>query len=124
MKLVSGVDLIEVARLREAVELHGDRFLNRIFTPAELKEHEHKPESLAGRFAAKEAVAKAFGSGIGDVAWKEIEILRAGSGQPLLVLHGAAKEKAREMGIVGWSVSISHTNDHALAFAVGISDRD
>lgn len=122
MKLISGVDLIEVARVREAMSLHGERFLNRIFTPAELKEYEHKPESLAGRFAAKEAVAKAFGSGIGDVAWKEIEILRGVSGQPLLVLHGAAKEKAGAMKIVDWSVSISHTRDHALAFVVGFSD--
>ena len=122
MKLVSGVDLIEVERLREAMANHGDRFLNRVFTSSELAENIHKPESLAGRFAAKEAVAKAFGSGIGDVSWKEIEILRAESGQPHLVLHGAADAKARELKIVSWSISISHTHDHALAFVVGISN--
>jgi len=121
MKLVSGVDMIEIDRLREAVNLHGERFLNRVFTPRELEENIHKAESLAGRFAAKEAVAKAFGSGIGDVAWKEIEILRAESGQPLLVLHGAAQKKADALKIESWSVSISHTSAHAIAFAVGIS---
>ena len=122
MKLVSGVDLIEINRLREAIANHGERFLNRVFTARELDENIRKPESLAGRFAAKEAVAKAFGSGIGDVSWKEIEILRAESGQPLLVLHGAADGKARALKIVNWSVSISHTNEHALAFVVGISN--
>lgn len=122
MKLVSGVDMIEIERLREAMANHGERFLNRVFTARELDENIRKVESLAGRFAAKEAVAKAFGSGIGDVAWKEIEILRAESGQPLLVLHGAAENKAKEMQIAGWSVSISHTKDHAIAFVVGISN--
>lgn len=122
MKLLTGVDLIEVDRLRDAIASHGDRFLHRIFTDAELDENVHKAESLAGRFAAKEAVAKAFGSGIGDVSWKEIEILRAESGQPLLALHGAAENKAREMKVVSWSLSISHTTSHALAFVVGVSD--
>lgn len=122
MKLVSGVDMLEIERLREAMENHGERFLNRVFTSRELDENIRKVESLAGRFAAKEAVAKAFGSGIGDVAWKEIEILRAESGQPLLVLHGAAKSKAEAMRIVNWSMSISHTEGHAIAFVVGISN--
>lgn len=122
MKLISGVDMIEIERLREAMTNHGERFTNRIFTERELNENIHKAESLAGRFAAKEAVAKAFGSGIGDVAWKEIEILRAESGQPLLVLHGAAESKAEAMQIVNWSISISHTKEHAIAFVVGISN--
>lgn len=122
MKLISGVDLIEIARMREAIANHKERFLNRIFTARELDENIRKPESLAGRFAAKEAVAKAFGSGIGDVSWKEIEILRAESGQPQLVLHGAADEKARNLKIINWSISISHTHDHALAFVVGLSN--
>jgi holo-[acyl-carrier protein] synthase len=121
VKLVSGVDMIEIERLREAVNLHGERFLNRIFTARELAENVHKVESLAGRFAAKEAASKAFGSGIGDVAWKEIEILRGDSGQPLLVLHGAAKVKADELKIASWSVSISHTGTHAIAFVVGLA---
>ena len=122
MKIISGVDLIEINRLREAIDLHGERFLQRIFTLRELEENVHKAESLAGRFAAKEAVAKAFGSGIGDVAWKEIEILRAESGQPLLVLHGAADEKAKAMKVASWSLSISHTGTLATAFAVGVCD--
>lgn len=122
MKLFSGVDLIEIMRLRDAMELHGERFLQRIFTLRELQENARKVESLAGRFAAKEAVAKAFGSGIGDVSWKEIEILRADSGQPLLVLHGAAAVKAGDLKIATWSISISHTREHAIAFVVGISN--
>lgn len=121
MKLFSGVDLIEIVRLQDAVDLHGERFLQRIFTPRELQENVRKVESLAGRFAAKEAVAKAFGSGIGDVSWKEIEILRADSGQPLLILHGAAAVKSSDLKVTSWSISISHTREHAVAFVVGIS---
>jgi holo-[acyl-carrier protein] synthase len=122
VNLVSGVDLIEIVRLRDAVDIHGDRFLHRIFTDRELDENARKMESLAGRFAAKEAVAKAFGTGIGDVSWKEIEILRADSGQPLLVLHGEAQKKAEVLRVQNWSVSISHTATLAMAFVVGLVD--
>jgi len=120
MKLITGVDLIEIDRLREAITKQGNRFLNRVFTPRELDENIQKVESLAGRFAAKEAVAKAFGCGIGEIAWKEIEILRTELGAPYLVLHGVADEKARDMGILDWSVSVSHTQSHAIAMVIGI----
>ena len=122
MKLVTGVDLIEIERLRDSIAQHGDRFLNRIFTKPEIDDNALKIESLAGRFAAKEAVAKALGCGIGDVSWKEIEILRGEEGEPVLVLHEAADRISKNLGITLWSVSISHTKTNAVAMAVGIGE--
>jgi holo-[acyl-carrier protein] synthase len=119
MKLCSGVDLIEIERVREAIERHGERFLNRVFTRIELTEAENDPASLAARFAAKEAVAKALGTGIGVVCWQEIEIRRGPARQPQLHLHGNAAQLARELGLVDWSISLSHTHRTAIAMAVG-----
>ena len=82
MKLSNGVDVIEIERLREAIDRHGERFLNRVFTPLELAEVGTDPSSLAVRFAAKEAVAKALGTGIGVICWQEIEIRRGPERQP------------------------------------------
>ncbi|MFZ5857833.1 MAG: holo-ACP synthase [Chloroflexota bacterium] len=121
MKLATGIDLLEIDRLRGAITTHGERFLQRVFTEQELAANVKKVESLAGRFAAKEAVAKALGCGIGDVAWKEIEILRAESGAPQLVLHGAAERLAREQGLTDWSLSLSHSQSHAVAVAVAMA---
>lgn len=120
MKLATGVDLLEIERLRGAIETHGERFLQRIFTQQELDANQNRIESLAGRFAAKEAVAKALGCGIGDVAWKEIEILRAESGAPQLILHGAAEKMSREQGLTSWSLSLSHSQSHAVAMVVAM----
>ena len=120
MRLATGVDMIEIDRVRDAISRQGERFLNRIFTARELKENQHKAESLAGRFAAKEAVAKALGCGIGDVGWKEIEVVRDERGAPRLALHGEAERLALQMGIQTWSLSISHTQNQAIAFVVGI----
>lgn len=122
MKLATGIDLLEISRLQDALETHGERFLQRVFTPRELELNGKKIESLAGRFAAKEAVAKALGCGIGDVSWKEIEILRMESGAPELLLHGAAEQKAREQALVHWSLSLSHSQSHAVAVAVALGD--
>lgn len=122
MKLATGVDLLEINRLRDAIATHGERFLQRVFTSRELDANGNKLESLAGRFAAKEAVAKALGCGIGDVSWKEIEILRAESGAPQLVLHGAAERMAEAQGLASWSLSLSHSQSHAVAMAVAIGD--
>src|SRR5512143_1680620 len=107
MKLATGVDLIEIARIEEVVARHGKRYLDRIYTLAELEQCGGRAESLAGRFAAKEAVAKALGSGIGDVTWQEIEVLGDENHAPKLTLHGAALKKADELGLSTWSVSIS-----------------
>jgi holo-[acyl-carrier protein] synthase len=120
MKLATGVDLIEIARIEEVVARHGKHYLERIFTPAELEYCGKRTESLAGRFAAKEAVAKALGTGIGDVSWKEIEILGDEQNAPTLTLRGIAESKAKELGLTNWSVSISHSQSHSVAFVVAI----
>lgn len=120
MKLATGVDLIEIARIEEVVTRHGKHYLERVFTPAELEYCGKRAESLAGRFAAKEAVAKALGTGIGDVAWTEIEILGDEQKAPKLTLHGRAQIKARELGLTSWSISISHSQSHSVAFVVAL----
>lgn len=120
MKLATGVDLIEISRIEEVVSRHGKHYLERIYTPAELELCGKRAESLAGRFAAKEAVAKALGCGIGDVKWKEIEILGDEQNAPVLHLHGGAAQKADELGLANWSVSLSHSQSHAIAVAVAI----
>lgn len=119
----SGIDLIEIDRVVQAIERHGERFLERVFTPQELDELNGNPASLAGRFAAKEAVAKALGTGIGPVAWQEIEILRGPAREPILYLHGAAAKLASDKHLTQWSVSLSHSQGLAVAavFAVGES---
>jgi len=122
MILRTGVDLIEISRIEEVVSRHGKHYLERIFTPAELERSGKRPESLAGRFAAKEAVAKALGSGIGEVSWQEIEILGDEQNAPRLVLHGAAQEKARELGLTTWSLSLSHSLSQAIALVIAIGE--
>lgn len=121
LNISSGVDLIEIDRVIQAIDRHGDRFLKRVFTPQELAELKGNPASLAGRFAAKEAVAKALGTGIGQVVWQEIEILRGPAREPVLHLHGVAAELAAQKNLTSWSVSLSHTQTLAIAavFAAG-----
>ena len=120
MKLATGVDLIEIARIAEVISRHGKHYLDRIYTPAELEYCGKRTESLAGRFAAKEAVAKALGTGIGDVNWKEIEILGDEQNAPTLSLTGVAEQKAKELGLTTWSISISHSQSHSVAVVVAI----
>ncbi len=119
--LSTGVDLIEVERITKAIKRHGDRFLTRIFTQKELEEVGDNMPSLAGRFAAKEAVAKALCTGIGDVEWVEIEILRGPNKEPILNLTGSAKRIAQEKNLTAWSISLSHTHEHAIAMVVAQS---
>jgi len=116
--LLTGIDLIEVQRLELAIQRHGDRFLRRIFTEKELGQLKGNLPSLAARFAAKEAVAKALATGIGPVSWLDIEILRGPKGEPLLSLHGEAKRLADQHGVERWAISISHTHLHAIAMVV------
>jgi holo-[acyl-carrier protein] synthase len=118
MKLATGVDLIEIARIEEVIARHGKHYLDRIYTPAEIEQCGKRVESLAGRFAAKEAVVKALGCGIGEVTWREIEILGDEQNAPVLTLRGAAEKKAIELGLTNWSVSISHSQSHSVAFVV------
>jgi holo-[acyl-carrier protein] synthase len=120
MILRTGVDLIEISRIEEVVQRHGKHYLERVYTPAEIAYCGKRAESLAGRFAAKEAVAKALGSGIGDVTWKEIEILGDELHAPVLNLSGEAEKKAKQLGLTTWSVSISHSQSHSVAVAVAL----
>jgi holo-[acyl-carrier protein] synthase len=120
MILRTGVDLIEIERIQTAIRRHGQRYLNRVYTPAEIDACAGRPESLAARFAAKEAVSKALGCGIGEVAWQEIEILSDDQHTPSLHLHGAAAQKAQQLGLTHWSLSLSHSQSHAIAFVVAL----
>jgi holo-[acyl-carrier protein] synthase len=116
--LSTGVDLIEVERIAGAIERYGERFLQRIYTKRELEQVGGNIGSLAARWAAKEAVAKALSSGIGQVAWVEVEILRGPQKEPCLFLHGNAARIADEKGLDTWSISLSHTRQHAVALVV------
>lgn len=119
----TGVDLIEISRIQAALDRHGQRFLQRVFTPRESLAYGLRPASLAARWAAKEAVAKALGSGIGSVRWQEIEILADDAGAPLLLLHGQAAGRSAELGLSQWSISLSHTHTLAIAFVVALEDK-
>ncbi len=118
MNLRTGVDLIEISRVREALERQGDKFLARIFTQAEQIECGGRLSSLAARFAAKEAAAKALGTGIGDMRWLDIEVRSDERKAPHLYLYGEGERLAKELGLTNWSVSLSHTESHAIAFVV------
>ena len=120
MYLSTGIDLIEISRIREAIERYGDKFVSRIFTETEQKDCGGRVSSLAARFAAKEAAAKALGTGIGEVGWLEIEILGDENHAPNLHLSGNAQKRASEKSLTFWSVSISHTNELATALVVGL----
>jgi holo-[acyl-carrier protein] synthase len=118
MKLATGVDLVDIARICDAIERHGERFVTRIFTEVEQRECGGRFESLAARFAAKEAVAKALGCGIGVVGWRDIEVKGDENHAPHLYLHGEAERLAASLGLTNWSVSLSHTQSQAIAFVV------
>jgi len=121
-----GVDIVEVERIRKAVDdtRFGERLRDRVFTANEInyceKKRRGRYESYAGRFAAKEAVMKALGRGWGSkVRWLDIEVTRARSGKPGIVLHDKTAQLAEELGIRSWFLSISHTRDHGLAYVIG-----
>jgi holo-[acyl-carrier protein] synthase len=122
MNLVSGIDLIEVARIERAMKRHGERFYERFFTPQEVAFCEGRATSLAGRFAIKEAVGKALGTGIGDFTWTDVEVVCDGRGRPELVLHNRAREIAAAQGFITWSITLSHTETHAIGMAVAIGE--
>lgn len=120
-----GIDIIETARIKRSVEEHGERFLDRVYTPAEREYCQRSKkryfEHLAGRFAAKEAVLKVLGTGWrGGIAWTDIDIVSHKSGQPRIVLSGECLRIANELGIRAWHVSISHIETHATASAIGL----
>ncbi len=117
-----GVDLIECERIAAGIERFGERFLQRFFTAGERADCVDNPTRLAARFAAKEAVAKALGTGIGDIRWVEIEIRTDDDRRrPRLVLHGAAMSLANELNLSEWDISLSHSKSQAVAVAVAKS---
>ena len=120
--LVSGIDMIEIARIERAMARHGERFSRRFYTQREIAYCAGRAANLAGRFAVKEAVAKALGTGIGDFNWTDIEVVCGLRGKPELVLHNQARELAISKGLSSWSISVSHTESHAIGLAVAISD--
>ena len=117
-----GTDLIEIARIAHSIGRYGGRFLRRVFTPAEIAYCQRKKnaaESFAARFAAKEAGAKALGTGISQgVSWLELEVAREPSGKPSLQLAGRAARRAHELGVASVSLSLTHSKDIALAVVV------
>ena len=118
-----GTDLIEIARIEESVTRFGDRFLHRIYTPREiaycLRKQKTSAESLAARFAAKEAAAKALGTGISrGLSWLELEVIRHPGQPPHLHLHGRAAERASRLGVRHSSLSLTHSRTEALAIVI------
>jgi holo-[acyl-carrier protein] synthase len=116
-----GIDIIEIDRIRKAVERWGTRFVNRVWTPLEQRVCRGRYPELAARFAAKEAASKALGTGIVGIVWREIEVLPDARGKPLLFLHGAAMERAEILGFDTMAISISHTKIMACAMVVAIA---
>lgn len=118
----SGIDLCEVARIRQAMERHGDRFKQRVFTDAEIAYAErrlNRYERYAARFAAKEAGMKALGTGWrGGLGWRDIEVANLASGRPTLVFHRTAAAIALRLGVSNVALSITHTADQAMASVI------
>ena len=121
----TGLDIVETGRIRQSLEQFGDRFLNRCFLPGEIAycQSMKLPElHFAARFAAKEAISKAFGTGIGrELGWRDMEICRRASGEPYVVLHGKGAALAQARGVTSVFVSLSHCRDYAAASAVAVT---
>ena len=117
-----GTDIVDVDRIRESHEKFGEKFLNRILLTAELEyclNHTDPAPHIAARFAAKEAIAKAFGTGIGEsLGWRDVEIVREDSGKPTAKIHGQAQSLLKQTGATQLHISLSHTHQHATATAV------
>jgi holo-[acyl-carrier protein] synthase len=114
-----GVDIIEIERIQWIVDRWGQRFLHRIYTEAELDLCRNRVPELAARFAGKEAVMKALGTGRRGLSWRDIEILPNRRRAPLVFLHGRARRRARKLGIGELAISLSHSRDYAVASVVG-----
>src|SRR5713226_7138378 len=115
-----GVDIIEVGRVQKVFEHHGERFLQRVFTEAEIWQCRGKATRWAGRFAAKEAISKALGTGIHGVTWREMEVVQLRSGRPTVRLHGNAKRRAELLGLSAFDVSIADLKEFSVAIAVAV----
>ena len=123
MTLSAGVDIIELDRIRQALDRYGERFLARLYTSEEIARYGNRLPELAARFAAKEAVSKALGVGINHmsahgIGWREVEVLPDPLGKPVIRLYGRARQLAEEQGLREWAISLSHGRQHAVAFVV------
>jgi holo-[acyl-carrier protein] synthase len=121
----TGIDIVETARIRESLEKFGDRFLNRCFLPDEIaycRGMKFPELHFAARFAAKEAISKAFGTGIGQqLGWKDMEIRKHDNGAPFVVLHGKGADLAQTRGVTEVLVSLSHCKEYGAASAIAVS---
>ena len=115
-----GIDIVRVERIRAALERFGDRFSNRVLTSSERRYVRGRPETFAGRWAAKEAVSKVLGLGVRGIGWKDIEVERMPTGQPAIRLHGRAAQRADQLGMGRIALSITHESDYAVAIAFGV----
>jgi len=115
-----GIDIIRVSRIRDALARFGERFVGRVCTPREAAYVRGRPATLAGRWAAKEAVSKVLGLGVRGIGWRDIEIERLPTGQPAVVLHGRAAARANQLGMTRIALSISHEDEFAVAIAYGV----
>jgi len=122
MIIGTGIDIVEISRIRRAVEQHGDRFLERVFTAGELEyclAHRYPERHLAARFAVKEAALKALGTGVsGGIFWRDVETSRHDSGKPVVQFHNVAADTLHALGTTSAHVSLSHTDHHAVALVI------
>lgn len=118
-KFAVGVDIIEIDRIEDVLRRHGDRFLSRIYTPDEIRFCRGRVHELAARFAAKEAVMKALGTGIRGVGWRDIEVLPNRRGKPLVFLYKRGAERAKRIELRGLEISLTHSKQYAIASVVG-----
>jgi len=115
-----GIDIVKVDRIATTIERFGMRFANRVLTAREQRYVRQRPETFAGRWAAKEAVSKVLGLGVRGVGWRDIEVERLPTGQPNIILHGRAAQRAAQLGMGRIAVSISHEAEYAVAVAFGV----
>jgi holo-[acyl-carrier protein] synthase len=123
MKLKCGIDAVRIKRLVELNPKIKARFIQRVYTEREQAQARSKDEALASLFAVKEAASKALGTGIGQVNWRDIEVLHRPSGEPKIKLHGFAKKVAKMKKLAKWAVSITHESDFAIASVVALGSK-
>ena len=115
-----GIDIIRISRIKDSLDRFGDRFTSRVLTPSESAYVRGRPQTMAGRWAAKEAVSKVLGLGVRGIGWRDIEIERLPTGQPAVKLHGRAGRRAEQLGMGRIAISISHEAEFAVAIAYGV----
>ncbi len=121
-RIYAGTDIIEISRIGEAIDRWGERFLHRVFTDSEVGLYRLQKESLAARFAGKEATMKALSAPSGQISWRDIEILSEPSGKPVVQLYGSAQARALELGLAELEITLSHSHEYAVAFIIGIRE--